>query len=101
MPRRNANWNEGLAKDLKGKEFAQEFILASLDEGLSIQAVLGKVIRAFGVEEFSKQVKIPSSNILRAINEKHNPTIETVNILLKPFALRLGVSLLRGTKRAA
>jgi hypothetical protein len=48
QPRRAKNWNEGLAKDLRDPAFVKEFIQAALEEGLPIQVVLGKIIRAFG-----------------------------------------------------
>ena len=91
MSRRTVDWNDGLAKDLRNPRFAQEFIQAALEDGLSIQAVLGKVIRAYGIKEFAAKVKMPSPNLLRAVNTRHNPTIETVNRLLRPFALELTV----------
>jgi DNA-binding phage protein len=99
MSRRTNDWSEGLAKDLKNISFAKEFILASLEEDISIQEVLGKVIRAYGIKEFSKKVKIPSSNIVRTINPKYNPTYETLNKLLKPFGLKVGISTI--SKKAA
>lgn len=92
MARRTVDWNEGLAKDLRDPDFAKEFILSSLEDGLSIQEVLGKVIRAYGVKEFAKKIKVPSSNVIRAINSKHNPTYETLNKLLKPFKLKVGIT---------
>ena len=92
MAHRSRDWNETLAKELKNRDFAKEFILSSLDEGLDLQTVLGKVIRAYGVQEFAKKVKIASSNILRAIDRRHNPTQQTLNRLLKPFGLRLAVT---------
>lgn len=92
MAKRSVDWNEGLAKDLQDLNFAREFLLASLEEGISVQVALGKVIRAMGVKEFSKRTKIASPNILRAINSKHNPTQETLNRLLKPFGLMLTVA---------
>jgi DNA-binding phage protein len=92
MAKRSVDWNEGLAKDLQDLNFAREFLLASLAEGISVQVVLGKVIRAMGVKEFSKKSKIASPNILRAINPKHNPTQDTLNRLLKPFGLMLTVA---------
>jgi DNA-binding phage protein len=91
MSRRSVDWNAGLAKDLKNKKFAREFILGSIEEGIELQVALGKVIRAYGVKEFSAKVKIPASNVLRAINPNHNPTQDTLNKLLKPFALKLSV----------
>lgn len=47
------DWNVGLAKDLRDKTFARELLLAAIDEGVSIQVALGKVIRALGVKEFA------------------------------------------------
>ena len=91
MSRRSADWNNGLAKDLKNLEFAQQFIQASLEEGISLQAVLAKVIRAYGVKEFAAKVKLPSSNLVRAITPQYNPTLDTLNRLLKPFALKVTV----------
>ena len=41
MARRTKDWNEGLAKDLKDPEFAREFLLAAVEEGvifLNLQA---------------------------------------------------------------
>lgn len=92
MARRSVDWNEGLAKDLRDKKFAQAFIQKALDEGLSLQVVLGKVIRAYGVKEFATKIKVPSSNVVRAINPKHNATLETMNKLLKPFGLEVTVA---------
>ena len=98
MTRRSADWNKGLAKDLRNKRFAAEFITGCLDEGLSLQEALAKVIRAYGVKEFAAKTKLPSSNILRAINMNHNPTVETLNTLLKPFALCISVAPRLGRK---
>ncbi len=92
MARRAKDWNEGLAKDLQDSEFARQFIKAALDEGLPIQKVLGKVIRAYGIKEFAKRTNISSPNLLRAIDPRHNPTQETLNRLLRPFGLRLSVA---------
>jgi DNA-binding phage protein len=94
MTKRSRDWNESLSKDLRDPEFAREFILASLDEGLELQVVLAKVVRAFGVKEFAKKIKMASPNLLRAIDPKHNPTQDTLNRLLKPLGLQLTVALI-------
>ena len=36
------NWNVGLAKDLRDAEFAREFLLAAIDEGVDLQLALGE-----------------------------------------------------------
>ncbi len=92
MARRSRDWNAGLAKDLRDKAFAREFLLAAIDEGVSIQVALGKVIRAMGVKEFAASVGMAPPNVLRAINPRHNPTQETLNRLLRRFRLRMSLA---------
>jgi len=99
MARRSKDWNFGLAEDLRDSRFAREFLLASIEEGVSIQIALGKVIRAIGVKEFSAQIGMASPNILRAINPRHNPTQQTLNRLLKPFKLKLTLAPIDEPKR--
>ena len=89
MAKRSADWNEGLAADLRDKEFAREFIVALLGEGFSLQQALAKTIRAYGVKEFAKQVHMPSSNLVRSLAARANPTQRTLEALLKPFGLHL------------
>ena len=91
MSRRSVNWDKGLAEDLRDLKFSQSFIQAALEEGMALQAVLGKVIRLYGLKEFAKKSGVTGPNILRAVGTKGNPTIETLNRLLKPFALELSV----------
>lgn len=90
--RASRDWNEGLAHDLRDREFAREFLLAAMDEGVPIQVALGKAIRAMGVKEFAAKVKMAPPNVLRAINPRHNPTQDTLNRLLKPFRLKLSLA---------
>jgi DNA-binding phage protein len=70
----------------------REFLLAAIDEGVSIQVALGKVIRAMGVKESAASVQMAPPNVLRAISPRHNPTQETLNRLLRPFRLRLSLA---------
>ena len=92
MARRSRDWNVGLAEDLKDRVFAREFLLASIDEGVPLQAALGKVVRAIGVKEFADKVGMASPNLLRTLNPRHNPTQDTLNRLLKPFRLKLSLA---------
>ncbi len=99
MARRTKDWNEGLAEDLKNPEFAREFLLAAVEEGVSLQQALGKVIRAMGVKEFAEKVGMESPNLLRAINPRHNPTQATIDRLLAPFGLKLSLAPIGKQKR--
>ncbi|HEY5471603.1 MAG TPA: hypothetical protein VIK32_00265, partial [Candidatus Limnocylindrales bacterium] len=74
MARRSRDWNKGLARDLTDVEFSREFLLAAIDEGVSVQQALGKVVRAIGVKEFAAKIRMASPNVLRAIHPRHNPT---------------------------
>ena len=98
MARRSRDWNTGLAADLQDPAFARGFLMAAVDDGVSIQQALGKVIRAMGVKELAGQVQMASPNLLRAINPRHNPTQDTLNRLLKPFGLKLGVAPIQESK---
>ena len=92
MARRSRDWNVGLALDLRDQEFAREFLLAAIDEGVPLQVALAKVVRAMGVKEFATKVRMASPNLLRALNARHNPTQDTLNRLLKPFRLKLSLA---------
>ena len=91
MPQRTKEWNEGLAKDLRNRRFAQEFIIAGVEEGVPLPRILAKVIRAYGVQEFARRVHMAPSNVSRAISPRSNPTQATLARLLRPFGLRLSV----------
>ncbi|HXC53309.1 MAG TPA: hypothetical protein VN634_20660 [Candidatus Limnocylindrales bacterium] len=99
MTRRSRDWEEGLASDLQDAAFAREFLLAAVEEGVSLQAALGKVIRAMGVKEFAAKVRMPSPNVLRAIHARHNPTQATLNRLLRPFGLKLSLAPLHSSRK--
>ena len=99
MARRTKDWNKGLAWDLKDQEFAREFLLAAIEEGISLQHALGKVVRARGVKEFAAKIGMAGPNLLRAINPRHNPTQATLNRLLKPFGFRLSLAPIEKRKR--
>jgi DNA-binding phage protein len=92
MARRSEDWNLDLATRLRDPRFARAFLLAAIDEGLTIQQALAKVIRAIGITEFAAQIGVPRPNVQRAIRPQHNPTQATLNRLLAPFRLRLSLA---------
>ncbi|HUE89434.1 MAG TPA: hypothetical protein VMO26_25430 [Vicinamibacterales bacterium] len=98
MARRSEDWNVGLARDLQDPKFAREFLLGAVEEGVPVQVAIGKVIRAMGVKEFAAKVRMASPNVLRAINQRHNPTQDTLSRLLRPFKLRLALAPLESSK---
>jgi hypothetical protein len=58
---------------LQNPKFARESLLGAVEEDVPVQVVLEKVIRAMGVMEFAAELRMASSNMLRAINLRHNP----------------------------
>lgn len=99
MARRSKDWSEGLAEDLQDTDFAREFLTAAVEDGVSLKDALAKVIRAKGVKEFAELVGMASPNVLRAIHPKHNPTQETLERLLRPFGLRIGLASIKQRRR--
>lgn len=95
MAQRTRDWNKGLAHDFEDLTFVREFVNAALDEGIPIQGVLRKLVDVIGLKETSKKTKMPSPNILRAMNPKHNPTLDTLNRILRPFGLKLSVTMIQ------
>jgi DNA-binding phage protein len=99
MARRSEDWNESLAGDLQDPDFAREFLTAAVEEGVPLKTALAKVVRATGVKGFAQTVGMRSPKVLRAIHPKHNPTQETLERLLKPFGLRIGLAQIRQRRR--
>ena len=92
MARQSRDWNEGLTEDLKDPKFVHGFLRAALEEGIPLNIALGKAIHTVGIKTFAALVGMTSSNLLRVISPKHNPTQETLQRLLKPFGLQLSLS---------
>jgi DNA-binding phage protein len=99
MAKRSKDWNEDLAEDLKDPKFARAFLTASVEEGIPLKVALSKVVRATGVKEFAENVDMAGSNVLRAIHPKSNPTQETLERLLKPYGLRIGLAEIKPRKK--
>jgi DNA-binding phage protein len=98
--RRSEDWNIDLAKPLRNRAFACAFLLAAIDEGLTVQQALAKVIRAIGITEFAAQVGIPRPHVQCAIHARHNPSQETLNRLLAPFRLQLSLPPIAASRRS-
>lgn len=91
MPTRSSNWSEDVSQELRDTHYAQSFLLGLLEDGDDLQTALGRLIRLYGVKEYAQLVKMEDSAIQRAINPAHNPTKSTLEKLLAPLKLSLGV----------
>ena len=74
---------------------ARQFLMGAVEDGVPLSMALAKVVRATGARlcrECGHAQSKPAA-LLRAINAQHNPTRETLEGLLKPFDLRVGLQL--------
>ena len=76
---------------MKNLGSAREFLSELLSEGDDLQAALGRLIRLYGVKEYALLVKMEPPAVQRAISPEHNPTKQTLEKLLAPLKLELGV----------
>lgn len=74
MARRSKDRNVGLAQDLRDSDFAREFLVAAIEEGVSIQIALGKATPSdwnkgvFG-ENRNRQSKLSCARSMRATTQ--------------------------------
>jgi DNA-binding phage protein len=66
---------------------------------MALKTVLARTIRAYGVTEFAKVLKMEEPNFVRLLSATSNPTQETLNRLLKAFGLRLAVTPIKEAKK--
>jgi len=93
MSRRNRSWDDELAKRLRGNsEFAREYLLGLIEEGLELKQALREFISAYGVKEYAIKVKMASPNLLRSLRAGASITDATYTKLLKPLGLHLSVA---------
>ena len=85
MPKRSVSWNDTLSEKLSDLDFAKNFPLDLMEEGLSLQEELEEIFRGHGVKEFCTLVDLKPSSVQRAINLKNNSTKATLETLLEPL----------------
>jgi DNA-binding phage protein len=99
MVKRSKGWDEHMLEDLNDPSFTRELLLAAVDDGVPFREALGDIIRGIGVKEFASRVGMPGPHLVRAVDPAHNPTQETLERLLRPFGLRLGLTPIQRRKR--
>jgi len=91
MSYRHADWNEGLSRDLKNRDFAARFVAQCLKEGIPHDLIISKLAKAYGLVELSKKAKVASPNIVRITRSPKKARWQTIDRILKPFGLTLGI----------
>lgn len=92
------SYEEALIEDFRDDpEFASQYIQTSLEEidepggGAGLATALGQVARAYGVSRIAEESGLNRESLYRALSPKGNPTLKTVQAVLKPLGLRLRV----------
>ena len=95
VARRSKEYDEKKAAHLADPSLVRAQLIGAVSSGAPLKEALGELIRTMGVKEFAEKVGMPSPNVLRAIDPRHNPTQDTLERLLKPFGLRVGLAEIR------
>ena len=93
MAYRTKNWDEVLAKELRDKEFSRQFFWGLIQDGVEPADVIRRVVRAYGVKELSEKVKLRPESVARVLKDPDKARESTLNILMKPFGVRLSKQL--------
>jgi len=99
MVRRCYGWDEYMLEDLLDPKFSQELMMGAVKNGVPLREALLDIIQGIGVTEFAASIGMSNANVLRALRPTHNPSCETLDRMLVPFGLRLGLALRRPGER--
>jgi DNA-binding phage protein len=80
-----------LNRELNDPDVARAFILNAAKEGLSLRSVLAEVISAMGITKFAARARMATTTVRRAIRPGAEPGLRTLDRLLAPFGLVVGV----------
>lgn len=89
---RSNSYDEKLSRKLKNPVFAQEYLLALVDdeeEPMSIEDALRHAILKMGTTDFAELVEDDKGNVDKFLKRKRLLKEETLNRYLRPFALRV------------
>jgi hypothetical protein len=91
---RHKSYAESLAKELADPEYAREFLLGLMEvidgeEGVTLEHALRRTILGMGVAEYCVRAKKSKQYVNNFLKAKRATKPETLNMLLKPFKLRV------------
>lgn len=90
------NYREDLLKRLGDPNYAAEFLeetLASGDGAAFLIALRDVVDAGGGVGSVAKQARITRPSLYKVLSKNGNPTLETLQQILKPLGLRVSIAL--------
>ena len=89
------SYKEGLLKKLKDPEFAALYlaeVLESEDKEAFLIALRNVVEAGGGMSTVAKQAHIQRQSLYKALSKRGNPTLKTLQEILKPLGLRVSVA---------
>ena len=89
------NYRTDLLKRLADPEYAAEYlaqVLAEKDNAAFLIALKDVVEAGGGVGELAGRVGLKRPSLYRILSKKGNPTLETLQEILKPLGLRVSVA---------
>jgi|SRR3954471_6009308 probable addiction module antidote protein len=90
------NYKPDLLKRLKDPEYAAEYLSAVLEDGdrKGFMLALKDVVEARGgVGDLAGRVKIRRPSLYKILSSEGNPTLDTLQEILKPLNMRVSISL--------
>lgn len=90
------NYKPDLHKRLRDPEYAAEYlaqVLAEKDNAAFLLALKDVVEAGGGVGELAGRVGLKRPSLYKILSENGNPTLETLQEILKPLGLRVSVAL--------
>jgi hypothetical protein len=87
-------YDQMLSEKMKNRRFAQGYFLSLIEGevGLSVEESLKQTIQRMGITEFSEMAQVPRPNVQEFLKGKRKLKTETLNVYLKPFGLRIKIS---------
>lgn len=89
------SYRDGLLKRLKAPEFAAmylEEVIATGDRKALMIALKDVVDARGGVGALADKVPLQRQSLYKVLSKQGNPTLETLDAILKPLGLRLSVA---------
>ena len=90
------NYRTDLLKRLREPEYAAEYlaqVLAEKDSGAFLVALKDVVEAGGGVGSLATRVGLKRQSLYKILSKDGNPTLETMQEILKPLGLRVSVAL--------
>ena len=90
------NYKDDLAKRLRDPEYAAEYlaqVLAGKDSAAFLIALKDVVEASGGMGNLSGRVGVKRPSLYKILSKKGNPTLATLQEILKPLGLRVSIAL--------